>query len=433
MDEYCESVRDGTHDTPKSIEQGEYLVTSKAIKDNSIDFELCYKISKTDYDKINKRSKVEKWDVLMTMIGTVGRLLLVKDVPNYAIKNIALFKIGDEYRAKWFYYYLSTNNIQNYFDMIANGTSQHFIGLGNMRKLKIANFNDNSKLIVDILSKYDELIEINNRRIKLLEQTAEELYKEWFVRFRFPGYQNSKFENGIPKNWEIKSLSDIANIVMGQSPDSEYYNTEKIGLPFHQGVGSYGDLYLIDDMYSSEGKRIAEPNSIIFSVRAPVGRININMKKIIMGRGVASINSKYNYNSFLFWQLKNTFQKEDVIGNGSIFVSVTKSELYKQKVIVPNEALIKRFNIIASNIEKHIRTFYLSNVNLIKQRDLLLPRLMSGKLSVETKTGSVPKVKKVISFDEFCSNMGMAARAKTISDEDLKAMYEAYIDDDATE
>lgn len=236
--------------------------------------------------------------------------------------------------------------------------------------------------VADILSTYDNLIENNNKRIKLLEQMAENLYKEWFVRFRFPGYEEVEFEDGIPKGWKIKRLSDIADIIMGQSPKSENYNTNCEGLPFHQGVGSYGDFYLIDDIYSTKGNRIAEANSIIFSVRAPVGRINITLNKIILGRGVASINSIKGYNAFLLWMLKNLFQKEDIIGNGSIFTSVTKKELFDFKILVPYEDLIQKFDIIASELKTEIRKLSLINNNLTKQRDMLLPRLMSGKLEV---------------------------------------------------
>lgn len=239
------------------------------------------------------------------------------------------------------------------------------------------------KKSADVLYSIDTSIINNNKRIKLLEQMAENLYKEWFVRFRFPGYENAEFENGIPKGWSIKLLSEISDIIMGQSPKSEYYNSNEQGLPFHQGVGSYGELYLIDDVYSTQGNRIAEPNSIIFSVRAPVGRININLTKVILGRGLTSINSKSNNNHFLLWQLKYMFKKEDVIGNGSIFTSVTKDELLKQKVIVPKKEILEKYNHLASLCEMQIRKLYLSNQNLIKQRDLLLPRLMSGKLEVK--------------------------------------------------
>ena len=220
MDEYCDSVRDGTHDTPKPTEQGFYLVTSKAINNNEIDFSGCYYISKEDYDKINKRSKVDKWDIVMTMIGSVGRLLLVQEEPVYAIKNTALFKVGNEDRAKWLYYYLSTKDVQNYFEMIASGTSQHFIGLGHLRKLKVADFNKDSKQIIDILYNYDLFIKNNNKRIKILEQMAENLYKEWFVRFRFPGHEDAVFEGGIPKGWEYSTVEDVTCILQrGISPE----------------------------------------------------------------------------------------------------------------------------------------------------------------------------------------------------------------------
>lgn len=277
------------------------------------------------------------------------------------------------------YYLLKQYHLNDY----AGGAAQPLITQSILKHLKcdVPNIVTQEKT-VNILAKYDELIEVNNQRIKKLEQTAEELYKEWFVRFRFPNWQNTEFENGIPKGWNEKQLSEVADVTMGQSPPSDCYNEDKTGLPFHQGVGSYGEWYLVDNIYSSEGKRIAEPNSIIFSVRAPVGRINITLNRIILGRGVASINAKDKNNAFLLWQLKNIFQKEDIIGNGSIFTSVTKDELLKQKVIVPNQGILESFERNAKSIEKQIRTVYLSNQNLINQRDLLLPRLMSGKLEV---------------------------------------------------
>ena len=201
LSDYCLSVRDGTHDTPKPVEIGKPLVTSKAIDNNTIDFNQTYNISLQDFEKINKRSLVEKWDLLMTMIGSVGRLLLVKDNPDFAIKNVALFKIGNEQKAKWMYYYLSLKQVQDYFQLIANGTSQHFIPLKVLRKLKIENYSNQSLKIISILSKYDQLIENNNKRIKLLEQMAEELYKEWFVRFRFPGYESVQTKIQNAKGW----------------------------------------------------------------------------------------------------------------------------------------------------------------------------------------------------------------------------------------
>ena len=322
-------------------------------------------------------------DIIYTRTGQVG--LVFRKQQGVVHNNC--FRIIPNSEEKldkgYLYWYLSLSSIRNFANSIASGSAQPDLPHSTFKKIRIWLPQITSqKKIAKILDQYELLIENNNKRIRLLEQMAENLYKEWFVRFRFPGYEGVEFENGLPKDWKIERLSDIVDIIMGQSPKSENYNTNCEGLPFHQGVGSYGDIYLIDDIYSTKGNRIAEANSIIFSVRAPVGRINITLNKIILGRGVASINSVKGYNAYLLWMLKNQFQQEDIIGNGSIFASVTKKDLFGFKILMPNENLIQKFDSIASGIESVMRKISLINRNLEKQRDMLLPRLMSGKLEV---------------------------------------------------
>ncbi len=314
-----------------------------------------------------------------------GKCSIIKDLAEPTTFESHLIRVRlDKNRVNpWFYYYvfrLQNNPIKT----IVNQCAQAGIRGNELVRVKVPYVEKEIQdRIASILKEYDLAIENNNKRIKILEQMAENLYREWFVRFRFPGHENVAFKNGIPETWKIKRLFEIADIVMGQSPESEYYNDNGEGLPFHQGVGSYGDFYLVDGTYSTKGKKTANPYSIIFSVRAPVGRININLNRIILGRGVASINSKSGRNGYLLWMLKYMFLKEDIIGNGSVFTSVTKDELYKQKVLMPSDSLIGRFDHIASDIEKQIRNLYLTNCNLTRQRDLLLPRLMSGRLQVK--------------------------------------------------
>lgn len=383
------NITDGVHNTVVDDANGNcFLLSAKNIKNGLVCFDNSdRKISEDVRTKLNKRTKMTTGDILFTTVGTLGEAALVDErCEMYEFqRSVAIIKPNEKLiDNKYLYYLLKSNSYNYYFKSIATGAAQPCIFIGNLGKTKIEYFEDINyqKRISDILYSYDSLIENNNKRIIILEKMAENLYKEWFVRFRFPGYETVEFENGIPVGWEIKQLSDVADVVMGQSPSSENYNENKQGLPFHQGVGSYGDFYLQDNIYSTEGRRIAQPNSIIFSVRAPVGRININLNKVILGRGVASINSKYSCNSFLLWQLKNCFSKEDIIGNGAIFTSVTKDELSKYKLIKPTDELMRKFNEMATKIELQIRAIYLSTQNLTKQRDLLLPRLMSGKLEV---------------------------------------------------
>lgn len=364
-------------DRTRDINYESYISTENMIKDKGgVTIASSLPDSKT-------ASAYSPNDILLSNIRPYFRKIWYADKNGSCSNDVLVVRADEDIDSKFLYYVLSDNNFFNYDTVTSKGTKMPRGTQTAIMKYLVPDINvGKQRKIADILSAYDNLIENNNKRIKLLEQMAENLYKEWFVRFRFPGYEDVEFENGIPKGWKIESLSDIADIIMGQSPESENYNTNCVGLPFHQGVGSYGDFYLIDGVYSTKGNRIAEANSSIFSVRAPVGRINITLNKMILGRGVAGINSVKGYNAYLLWMLKNRFQQEDIIGNGSIFASVTKKELFGFKMFMPNEDLIQKFDSIASGIESVMRNISLINSNLKKQRDTLLPRLMSGKIEV---------------------------------------------------
>jgi type I restriction enzyme S subunit len=237
--------------------------------------------------------------------------------------------------------------------------------------------------VAAILSAYDELIENNRRRIALLERLAEEIYREWFVRLRFPGHEKVKKVKGVPATWEVKRFGEIASFTMGQSPPSESYNESGEGLPFHQGVGTYGNRFPQKIMYCDANGRKARKGDILFSVRAPVGRLNIADCEMIIGRGLAAIRHKEGHNSYLFYLLKVVFANEDIIGNGSIFNSVGKDELARFQVLQPDGDLVAQYQIIAASIDQQIEILSRAVENLTKTRDLLLPRLISGKLSVE--------------------------------------------------
>lgn len=129
--EYCMNVTDGTHDSPKRVEQGMYLITSKHIKDNRIDFGDAYKISLDDYNKIIKRSRVDQWDIIISMIGAYCGFCYIESSPNtdYAIKNVGLFKVGSELKSRWLYYYLTSPRGKQQLSLLRTGSSQPYIAL----------------------------------------------------------------------------------------------------------------------------------------------------------------------------------------------------------------------------------------------------------------------------------------------------------------
>ena len=198
--------------------------------------------------------------------------------------------------------------------------------------------------IASIFSAYDDLIENNRRRIRLLEQAARSIYKEWFVRLRFPGHERTSTARNVPEGWKAKHLSEIASITMGQSPKSIYYNDAGVGLPFHQGVTNFGERFPSHRTYCTVHNRLAMPGDILFSVRALVGRINVARDKMVIGRGIATIRSNRNQQNFLFYAMKSHFFKEDMIGGGTIFSAVAKKDLHRVKLIQPEDEIVDLFS-----------------------------------------------------------------------------------------
>jgi len=236
--------------------------------------------------------------------------------------------------------------------------------------------------IASILSAYDDLIENNRRRITLMEQSARLLYKEWFVHLRFPGHEHVKITDGVIEGWKKRELSEISDITMGQSPKSIYYNEDGNGLPFHQGVANFGTRFPTHQTYCTIKARLAEPGDILFSVRAPVGRINITLDKIVIGRGLGAIRSNIGQQNLLFYALKSHFFKEDMMGGGAIFAAITKKDLHGVKLLQPPERLVQMFLERVQPLDKQIENLHRSIYGLIKARDLLLPRLINGEIVV---------------------------------------------------
>ena len=279
--------------------------------------------------------------------------------------------------------YLFDALLQRRYQQFTQGAAQDNLSQAKLLSLKlpIPSINEQNR-IADTLSAYDDLIENNRRRIQLLEQAARLLYREWFIHLRFPGHEHAKIIDGVPEGWKKMSLSEITTITMGQSPKSIYYNKDGNGLPFHQGVTNFGARFPSHETYCTLQSRIAEPGDILFSVRAPVGRINITLDKIIIGRGLAAIQSKYNQQNLLFYALKSHFFKEDIMGGGAIFAAITKNDLHRVKLMQPTNRVAEMFIEYVRPMDLQIANLQQSINCLNKARDLLLPRLMNGEITV---------------------------------------------------
>lgn len=224
--------------------------------------------------------------------------------------------------------------------------------------------------IVDILSKLDEKIELNNAINNNLEQQAQAIYQQMFV------------DNPSPE-WKEGTLSDIADITMGQSPSGSSYNEENNGTIFFQGRAEFGFRFPTVRLFTTEPKRMACANDTLMSVRAPVGDLNVAHTDCCIGRGLAAIHSKSNRQSFVLYTMFSLKKQLDVFnGEGTVFGSINRNSLNEMPILIPSDEKLDEFERIVAPMDTAIRNNYDEICRLEQIRDSLLPKLMSGELDV---------------------------------------------------
>lgn len=245
--------------------------------------------------------------------------------------------------------------------------------------------------IASILSAYDDLIENNNRRIALLEQMAEQIYKEWFVRMRFPGYQNTEFEKGVPKGWEVKSIKDFGKVVTGKTPstsNSGYFGGK---FPFIKTPDMHGNIFVLqteetltEDGFNSQKSQALPANSICVSCIGTGGVVSITPSVCMTNQQINSLILKNKMElEFLFFTLRGLKTMIEMFGStGATMTNLSKGKFENLKFIKPKDEFIEKFCLSTKPILNEIKNLSQQQITLKQIRDLLLPRLISGKLKV---------------------------------------------------
>ena len=284
-----------------------------------------------------------------------------------------------------FLYYLLKYNKEE-IEGLGSGTTFKEVSAKVMQNfdIKIPSIQTQKK-IADILSSLDDKIEVNKRINDNLEQQAQALFKSWFVDFE--PFKNGQFVDSelgkIPEGWKVGYLSEIADIIMGQSPNGSTYNENGEGIIFYQGRAEFGTRFPSIRLFTTNPTRIAPANSILISVRAPVGDINITHKECCIGRGLASAVSRTNKSAFLLYtlfSLKSDLDKFNA--EGTVFGSINRKALETLKILIPTNDLISKFETIVASMDQQILILHIESENLKILRDTLLPKLMSGELKI---------------------------------------------------
>lgn len=341
-------------------------------------------------DALLRKGKLMPKDIVLTTRGTVGNVGFYSDdvpYPNMRINSgMVIIRPGEDFDTMFLYQYLRSCYFRAQITQFQSGSAQPQLPISTLQKMKVIKPDiDAQRRIASILSSLDRKIELNNKINADLEEMAQAIFKNWFVDFE--PFKDGKFVDSelgmIPEGWKVGTLADIAEITMGQSPAGNSLNENREGLIFYQGSSDFGFRFPSIRVFTTEPKRLAVANSVLFSVRAPVGDINVAKEECCIGRGVASIKSKYGHDSYLFYTMKSLHKLFDSFdGEGTVFGSINKKTLSAIQILLPSDGIVEQFNNIASSFDDRIRSLSDENSRLSLLRDTLLPRLMSGELEV---------------------------------------------------
>lgn len=356
---------------------------SKEVSDNYI-----YNTEEKITEEGRKRSNAKKIYAPGTIIlaiyaaPTAGKVAILK---TYSTINQALaaLECRDGISDNKFIFFSLIANRERLLSY-ASGSAQQNLNLELAKNfpLQYPKYQEQTR-ISQVLSWFDDLIENKKKQNEILEKTAMALFKSWFVDFE--PFRNEKFVDSelgkIPKGWEVKVVALISEIIMGQSPPSKFYNEDGIGLPFIQGKGQFGNYTPNTTTYCSKSVKLAKPYDILITIRAPVGELNLSDKEYVIGRGLASLRSRYWV--FLYLNLASNKDFLKSLGRGTTYDAIIKEDLESFPLILPPQPILQKFHSIVEPLFQKIILNQKEIMVLRKVRDTLLPLLVFGKLRVE--------------------------------------------------
>lgn len=336
-------VKDGTHDSPKFYNDGFPLVTSKNLKDGSIDFSDCSFISEQDFNEINKRSKVDRGDILFGMIGTIGNPAIVEH-NGFAIKNVALIKEGKIINNRFIYHLLSSKVFENYIARENAGGTQKFIALNQIRSFNfLAPALVEQNKIIELLDYISQSITLHQRKLEKLQATKKALLYELF-----PIENNRRPKRrfkGFTGDWEQRKLGDLADGVFGGGTPNTSIDTYWNGnVPWIQSSNLMDDKIenFINDKsitnlaIKESTTKLIPANSIAIVTRVGVGKVALIREKFATSQDFLSFHCRHEHNPlFMAYQISRLMKVKSRLLQGTSIKGITKSEVLESEVLIP--------------------------------------------------------------------------------------------------
>jgi len=372
------------------------FLSTKNVTKNGFYFSDCQFISKEKDNKLGK-GKLTINDIVITTRGTLGNVGFFDENINYKYIRInsgmLILRVNKDYDSYFIYSYLRSKLFKRQIQKFQSGSAQPQLPIKDFKYISIPIISISEQInISKFLRNLDQKIDLLRRQNETLEQIAQTLFKHWFVDFEFPDNNGLPYKSSggemvqselgeIPAGWRIGKFSDEFKIIMGQSPPGESYNENEEGMIFFQGCTDFGFRFPSIRLYTSQPKRTANKFDILVSVRAPVGDVNVALDNCCIGRGLSAVSSECKsyclYKVKLFKGIFNLFESE-----GTVFGALNKVNFHNIDSIIPKMNIIKKFERITNPFDDKIYNNELVLRNLIKIRELLLPKLMSGQIRI---------------------------------------------------
>lgn len=395
----CTLVTDGTHDTPKRVQRGIPLIKAKEIVGGKIDFENCDQISYEDHLRVIARSNPEKGDTLFAHIGaSLGEAAYVSVGDSFSIKNIALFKPDpSKIDGRYLYYLVISPEFQGLAKAARTGSAQPFLSLGHLRAHPVRYHEDidEQKRISSILGAYDDLIEVNRQRIAVLEEMARRLFDEWFVRFRFPGYEKTVMvEAGsdlVPSDWGIKTIGGTFHTVLGGTPSrkkSDYWQSGDVpwinsGKANELRIANPSEQITKDALEKSAAKMMPAGAVVVAITGATLGQHSVLLKPMCGNQSLVGIwDESEKRREHLYRYIATNMKRLVQHASGGAQQHINKEIVDRFSYLDPPEDLLAQYNKLALPLADLIGNLIVANDKLKLSRDMLLPRLTTGELSI---------------------------------------------------
>lgn len=386
LGDICESVSDGDHlPPPKSVDGIPFVTISNVNSSNQFDFKNTMFVPHEYYEKLDEKRKPRINDILYSIVGSFGIPVFIKESRPFVFqRHIAILR-PDESRIhpRYLYYKMLSKDFYMKADAVAIGAAQRTISLASLRNMEISiPCIDSQKRIADILSAYDDLIENNQKQIKLLEEAAQRLYKQWFIDLRFPGHETTKIVDGIPQGWSVKTVDDIAEYINGYAFKPSDWQTK--GYPIIK-IKEMNEGVTADTPRNSgetiSPKYVIGSGDIVFSWSATLAAIIWDGETGLLNQHLFKVIPHKDFSrEFVLQTIKNTLEEFQNLTTGSTMKHIQRGKLKEVKVNTPTSNIMKEFEKITEPIRNQILNKKKQILDLIQSRDRLLPKLMNGEL-----------------------------------------------------